>query len=95
MSKKSKALRMYLDTAKGLTCHLCGGQPVDLHHPREGQGMSQRASDWLVVPLCVYCHKGPHGVHGDRAMMYIKKTTELDMVADTIERVFEKLLGLP
>ncbi len=68
-----------------LPCVLCGEQGVQVHHIREGQGMAQRASNWLVVPLCPSCHTGPLGVHGDKTMMRINKMTELDMLAKTIE----------
>jgi hypothetical protein len=47
--------------------------------------MAQRASNFLVVPLCPDCHQGPSGVHGDKSLMRIKKLTELDMLAQTIE----------
>jgi hypothetical protein len=68
-----------------LPCACCGTEGVHLHHIREGQGMAQRASNFLVIPLCPDCHTGPSGLHGDKAMMNIKKLTELDMLASTIE----------
>jgi hypothetical protein len=46
--------------------------------------MSQRASHYLTVPLCPSCHRGPVGVHGDKAMMKVQKIDELDMLAMTI-----------
>lgn len=56
-----------------------------IHHIREGQGMSQRASHWLVVPLCEDCHQGKGGVHGDRSLLRIAKVEELDLLAITIQ----------
>lgn len=38
--------------------------PVELHHPRSGTGMGQRASHFDVIPLCVQHHRGNLGVHG-------------------------------
>lgn len=58
-----------------------------MHHIREGQGMSQRASDFLTIPLCPDCHQGPQGVHGDRTLMRVYKLSELDMLANTIMRL--------
>ena len=49
--------------------------------------MAQRASDWLVVPLCPGCHTGPKGVHGDQSMLRVMKMSEMDMLADTIRRI--------
>lgn len=77
--------RRYMDRVAQLPCVLCGSHGVQVHHIREGQGMAQRASNFLVVPLCPDCHQGPSGVHGDKSLMRIKKMSELDMLAATIE----------
>ena len=74
-------------------CILCrhhghGGTPANLHHIREGQGMSQRASDWLVVPLCKEHHQGKTGVHGGE-FYHFHKLDELDLLAMTLETVHE------
>lgn len=74
-----------------LGCILCrhlgyGETPANLHHVREGQGMSQRASDWLVVPLCHRHHQGADGIHS--AGFYRKfKMDEMDLLAMTIEAI--------
>jgi len=59
-----------------------------VHHIREGQGMSQRASNWLTIPLCPQCHTGPMGVHGDKTMLRVKKTTELELLAETYRVIY-------
>lgn len=82
---KSKKTRIWMAKVAELPCACCGQEGVQLHHIREGQGMAQRASDFLVIPLCPDCHTGQLGVHGDKTMMKIKKLTELDMLANTIE----------
>lgn len=68
-----------------LPCACCGVHGVQVHHIREGQGMAQRASNWLTVPLCPECHTGARGVHGDKSIMRTLKLSELDMLANTIE----------
>jgi GT2 family glycosyltransferase len=55
--------KRHMDRVAALGCLLCG-QPAQLHHVREGQGMSQRASNFLVVPLCEPHHTGSAGLHG-------------------------------
>ena len=80
-----KATKSYLSRVASLPCCVCGTSGVELHHVREGQGMAQRAQDWLVVPLCPDCHRGPQGLHGDRTLMRIYKLDEMDMLAKTIE----------
>lgn len=67
-----------------LPCALCNAEPVEVHHLREGQGLSQRASNWLTIPLCPSCHRGPSGLHGDRSLLRIQKVDELDLLARTI-----------
>jgi hypothetical protein len=62
-------------------------QGVTLHHIREGQGAGQRASHWLVIPVCPECHQGPNGIHGDRSLLRIAKVSEVDLLARTIELV--------
>jgi len=77
----------HLDAVASLPCALCGESPVHVHHVREGQGMSQRASNWLTIPLCPSCHQGAAGVHGDRSMLRVMKKSELDLLADTYEKL--------
>lgn len=77
-----------------LGCVLCDylgrpGTPAEVHHIREGQGASQRASDYLTVPLCPACHRGPAGVHGlgTKGFYTRYKLSELDLLAMTIEKL--------
>lgn len=81
---------------KELPCVLCSllerpqEAPTEVHHIREGQGLAQRANDYLTVPLCVECHRGPNGIHGDRTYLRILKVTELDLLAETIKEMDKK-----
>lgn len=84
----TKTESSHMDKVASLPCCLCGCQPVHVHHIREGQGMSQRASNWLTIPLCPQCHTGPMGVHGDKTMLRVKKTTELELLAETYMRIY-------
>ncbi len=89
MSNKAKA---HMNRVAGLGCILCrhlghGPTPAELHHPREGSGMAQRASDWLVVPLCPEHHRGKYGLHGlgTRGFALRYKLDELELIAMTVE----------
>lgn len=75
----SSWVKQYLNDVAELPCMLCGAQPVELHHPRTGQGMSQRANDYLVIPLCPECHRGHNGVHGNQSLLKIQKLNEMDL----------------
>lgn len=96
MAKKATAAeRSYMSKVASMPCALGVALdedhgPVNVHHIREGHGMAQRASNFLVIPLCWQCHQGPHGIHGDRALLRIAKVEELDLLAATIEMVFCK-----
>lgn len=80
--------KAHIERIKHMDCILCGAAgPSDAHHIRTGQGMGQRADDVLAVPLCKACHQGPHGIHGDRAMLRINKVDEMDLLAMTLKEV--------
>lgn len=90
-------VRVYKARVAEVGCILChhlrlGHTLPSLHHIREGQGLSQRASDWLVVPLCWEHHQGDTGLHGlGKSGFYTKyKLDELDLLAMTIERVMKE-----
>lgn len=74
-----------------VACNLLGFDMDDvqpeIHHPREGVGMSQRASNWLAIPLCTAHHRGDHGVHGDKLILRQLKCDELDLLAWVISRL--------
>ncbi|MCG7985047.1 MAG: hypothetical protein JAY90_20135 [Candidatus Thiodiazotropha lotti] len=94
MAKKTatKSEKSYMDRVAQLPCVLTGERPVELHHVREGQGMSERASNFLVIPLSPDAHRGPLGVHGDKTYMRIQKKEEMDLLGETIERVFTGIM---
>lgn len=84
-------VKAWKNKVASIGCILCihlglGKTPAMLHHVREGQGMSQRSSDWLVVPLCREHHQGKTGVHG--AEFYHRwKLDEMDLLAMTLQEV--------
>ncbi len=50
MTNKEKA---HLNSVASLGCILCrhldlGETPAEIHHPREDQGMGERASHWIL-----------------------------------------------
>ena len=84
--------RGYMGRVAELGCALCnvlgyGHTPAQVHHIREGQGMSQRASNYLTVPLCPEHHTGRHGWHGDRAAFKLASEDEISLLAWTVEQL--------
>lgn len=66
---RSKAVKAHMGNVAELGCILCrvlmlGQTPAELHHPRRGTGMGQKAPDTDVIPLCPEHHRGSTGVHG-------------------------------
>lgn len=94
--RANNAERKHLDRVAGLPCGRCymaGDWQIGktfVHHIRTGQGMSQRASHFLTVPLCADCHQGDQGIHGDRTLWKIAKVDEMDVLAWTIEQLTRK-----
>lgn len=61
--------KRYMSRVAELGCIVClrmgyQGTPAELHHPRRGTGMGQRASHYDVIPLCPEHHRGKTGLHG-------------------------------
>ncbi len=88
------AERKHMGRVAALGCILCdhlglGATPAQVHHVREGQGMSQRASNFLTVPLCPEHHQGSTGLHGlgTNAFERTYGLSELDLLALTLERL--------
>lgn len=89
MRKPNAAETRYHDLLRAYGCMLCRRlgrniRDVEIHHIRAAAGAGQRASHWLVIPLCRECHVGKHGIHGDRKIWRQAKVGELDLVGDVI-----------
>jgi hypothetical protein len=83
------AERKHMSRVAELGCAVCRrmgyeGTPAELHHPRAGVGMAQRASHMDVLPLCVEHHRGKTGVHGLGTKGFPKHYgyTEADLLDD-------------
>lgn len=67
----------------------CSGR-IEVHHIRHGQGMTDRASDYLVLPACTAHHTGKLGVHYPKSLYTRTGFSELDLLAKTIELVMAR-----
>lgn len=91
----SAASKRHMGRVAGLGCVICrrlgyGETPAEVHHARDGVGAAQRNSDWMTMPLCPEHHRGASGVHGlgVRAFERTYGTTELELVAETLEALY-------
>lgn len=84
----TKAEKQYLNKVADLGCIVCrnerlGKSPAEIHHIRNGQGMSQRASNYEVIPLCHAHHRtGGYGVafHAGKSGFESKFGTEKQLL---------------
>lgn len=90
-----QAEREYQSRVRSLGCVVCrnlgqGDTPASLHHIRDGQGLSQRASHFLVIPLCPFHHQtGGYGnaFHAGEKVWEGLYGAELELLAQTIREV--------
>lgn len=83
----NRAERIRFGKLVDMGCILCWhlgtpGTSAEIHHLRDGQGMSQRAPNDLTVPLCHIHHRGPQGYHGlgKRAFEALYGVSERDLL---------------
>lgn len=89
MARDMSAAKKHLARVAALGCIICGA-PAEIHHPRFVCGMSQRAPDWLAVPLCPIHHRtGGFGVaiHAGQQEFERNYMSEQDLLAETIRRI--------
>lgn len=98
MKKPDAYERRHMGYVAELGCVLCqhqgnGPTPAHVHHIREGQGMGERSSHFLTVPLCPEHHQGASGIHGLGVKGFYTryKMDELDLLAMTIRKLSEKI----
>ena len=91
--------KQYLNDISSLGCVACriagyGPTPAEIHHPREGQGMSQRAEHKSGIPLCPAHHRGTQhpavpSIHLDKLRFVGMFGTEAELVEQTRREVAE------
>lgn len=92
----TKAEKKHMNAVAELGCVVCyriygphAPGPVELHHPRRGTGMGQKASNDDVIGLCVEHHRGNTGVHGLGTKGFFKHYgfDEADLLQDVKDRL--------
>lgn len=84
-SKNKKALsgaeREHVQKVKESGCALCGAAGfVEAHEIEQGL--------WFTsIGLCMECHRGAQGLHGDKTLWRIYKMSEIEALNETLRRV--------
>lgn len=90
---RNKADAIWLSRVVSLGCIVPGcGRAACVHHPRFGQGKSQRAPDRLALPICPDHHQnGGFGValHAGQKTWESKYGTEIELLKIVYERLGE------
>lgn len=94
MSKsKTKAEKLHLSRVAALGCIVCrnlnyGESPAEIHHCSSGTGLSVRADNFHVIPLCHAHHRtGGYGVaiHAGRKSWEEKFGTEAELLSQVLQ----------
>lgn len=86
----NKTERQHLDKVAALGCIACyrqetPGTPGEIHHPRAGTGMGQKASHYDAICLCPAHHRGTAGlsvpsIHGSKNRFIETFGTEAELL---------------
>lgn len=67
----------YLADVKSIACIVCAASPPSsAHHPDQGLHFN-------CIALCVDCHTGQYGWHGDKSLWHTAKMTERKAINET------------
>jgi hypothetical protein len=91
----TKAEKEHMSKVAAMGCYCCEkmgypDSPAAIHHIRTGYGISQRASNFEVIPLCGLHHQhGGVGVafHAGKKSWEINFGLETDVLAEINERL--------
>jgi len=85
----TKAERLHMGAMAATGCIICD-RPTELHHPRHGTGMGQRASNYNVIPLCEKHHRtGGPGIALHAGIKTFESTfgTEPELLEKALKRL--------
>lgn len=73
----------HLAAVKSVACSVCGASgPSEAHHVKQGR-------HFTCISLCIECHRGANGWHGDKTLWRIYKMDEIDALNETLRMVDE------
>jgi hypothetical protein len=73
--------RKHMARVAKLNCVICHSWPVEVHHVCSERYSSAKASDFETIPLCFNHHRGPEGIHTDKAAWEAKHRVDWSYLA--------------
>ena len=74
----TRSERAHIERIASLACACCEvSGPSQVHEVAQGDW-------WTAIPLCPACHTGPGGIHGDRALLRVRKLDEWGAMSRTV-----------
>lgn len=89
--RRTKAARNHMARVAVLRCICCGHWPIEVHHCISGRFSQRKAPDDQTIPLCFEHHRGPDGIHTNKAAWeatYGLDTDYLPVVSDILAGQF-------
>ena len=83
---QTKQEREHVGRIKSMSCICCLLLEQPTVHASSAHEIRQ-GSWFLSIPLCVDCHQGKNGVHGDKTYLRILKMDEFDLLNETYRRL--------
>jgi hypothetical protein len=78
-SNPTRSESKHMQRVKEQPCSVCGAEPPsEAHHIVQGD-------HFTTIAVCVACHRGPMGWHGDRTLWRIHKATPLGALNRTLK----------
>lgn len=89
-------IKAHFNRVASMGCVVCG-QAAEIHHCIGGsmkargvsRGLSQKVSDWLVIPLCANHHRGAEGIHSmgsdNWEQCYGEQAAHIDRIAALLD----------
>ena len=69
-------------------CIVCGEPFAHVHHVLAGRTPGRKIGSMLTLPLCVECHTGSRGIHGDRTRWTLAKMDEMKALDEVLEGIY-------
>lgn len=90
----TKAGRDHMASVAALPCVICGYRPVEVHHCISGRYGQHKASDLQTIPLCYEDHRGPNGIHANKAAWEALNGPDTDYLAVVADALAGELTPL-